>query len=57
MVKKDFAVYKLKKGSEMVYIGITNDFTRRINEYINDEKNLLLLTLLKYGILAAKLKK
>ncbi len=38
MVKKDYAVYKLKKGSEIVYIGITNDFTRIINEHINDGK-------------------
>jgi|PlaIllAssembly_1097288.scaffolds.fasta_scaffold1963189_1 predicted GIY-YIG superfamily endonuclease len=38
MVKKDYAVYKLKKGGEIVYIGKTNDFTRKINEHINDGK-------------------
>ena len=38
MVKKDYAVYKLKKGNEIVYIGITNDFTRKINEHMNDDK-------------------
>jgi len=36
MVKKEYTVYTLK--NEIVYIGITNDFLRRINEHIDSEK-------------------
>lgn len=38
MVKKDYVIYKLKKGNEIVYIGIINDFKRRINKHINEGK-------------------
>ena len=47
MVKKDYAVYKLKKGGEIVYIGITNDFTRKINEHINDGKEFTTFDFIK----------
>ena len=38
MVKKEYTVYKLKNENEIVYIGITNDFLRRINEHIDSGK-------------------
>ena len=35
MVKKEYTVYNLKNENEIVYIGITNDFLRRINEHVD----------------------
>lgn len=38
MVKKEYTVYKLKNEDDIVYIGITNDFLRRINEHVDSGK-------------------
>ena len=38
MVKKEYTVYTLKNENEIVYIGITNDFLRRINELTDSGK-------------------
>ncbi len=38
MVKKEYTVYTLKNENEIVYIGITNDFLRRINEHVDSGK-------------------
>jgi predicted GIY-YIG superfamily endonuclease len=38
MVKKEYTVYNLKNENEIVYIGITSDFLRRINEHIDSGK-------------------
>jgi predicted GIY-YIG superfamily endonuclease len=38
MTKKEYTVYKLKNENEIVYIGFTNDFLRRINEHEDSGK-------------------
>ncbi|MCJ7570942.1 MAG: GIY-YIG nuclease family protein [Candidatus Thermoplasmatota archaeon] len=38
MVKKEYTVYTLKNENEIVFIGITNDFLRRINEHADSGK-------------------
>ena len=38
MEKKDTYVYKLVRGAEIVYIGITNDLERREQEHWEDKQ-------------------
>jgi len=37
MVKRDTEKYELYKGRKLVYVGITNDSDRRINEHSKDK--------------------